>query len=138
MFGKKESKPKPHDHIDTLIGADTCIEGDIVFHGRLRVDGRIRGNVFATGDKPSTLVLSEQATIEGKVQVSHAVINGTIVGPIHTNEYLELQTKAKVSGDVYYKVIEIQLGALIEGKLVNQGHSESDDKILELKSVTGD
>ncbi|MCH6585118.1 MAG: cell shape determination protein CcmA, partial [Proteobacteria bacterium] len=52
MFGKKESKPKPHDHIDTLIGAGTCIEGDIGFNGGLRVDGRIRGNVFATGDKP--------------------------------------------------------------------------------------
>ncbi|TDI80449.1 MAG: polymer-forming cytoskeletal protein [Betaproteobacteria bacterium] len=134
MFGKKVSKPP--DHIDTLIGADTCIEGDIGFSGGLRVDGRIRGNVVATGDEPSTLVLSEQATIEGKIQVSHAVINGTIIGPIHTNEYLELQTKARVSGDVYYRVIEIQLGALIEGKLVS--HGQSDDKVVELISVTSD
>ena len=136
MFGKKASKPQ--GHIDTLIGMDTCIQGDIEFVGGLRVDGHIRGNIIATGEKPSTLVLSEQATIEGKVQVSHAIINGTIVGPIHTYEYLELQAKARVSGDVHYRVIEIKFGAMIEGKLVNQGNSESDEKVVELSPVASD
>ncbi len=136
MFGKKASKPQCH--IDTIIGMDTCIQGDVEFGGGLRVDGHVRGNIIATGEKPSTLVLSEQATIEGKVQVSHAVLNGTIVGPIHTYEYLELQAKARVSGDVHYRVIEIKFGAMIEGKLVNQGNSESDEKVVELPPVASD
>lgn len=136
MFGKKASKPQ--GHIDTLIGVDTCVQGDIEFSGGLRVDGHIRGNIIATGEKPSTLVLSEQATIEGKVQVSHAIINGTIIGPIHTYEYLELQAKARVSGDVHYRVIEIKFGAVVEGKLVNQGNSESDEKVVELLPAAGD
>ncbi len=136
MFGKKASKPQ--GHIDTLIGVDTCIQGNIEFSGGLRVDGHVRGNIIATGEKPSTLVLSEQATIEGEVQVSHAVINGTIIGPVHTYEYLELQAKARVSGDVYYRVIEIKFGAMIEGKLVNQGDSESGEKVVELLPATND
>jgi len=136
MFGKKASKPQ--GHIDTLIGVDTCIQGDIEFSGGLRVDGHVRGNIIATGEKPSTLVLSEQATIEGKVQVSHAIINGTIIGPIHAYEYLELQAKARVSGDVHYRVIEIKFGAMVEGKLVNQGNSESDEKVVELLPAASD
>ena len=136
MFGKKASKPQ--GHIDTLIGVDTCVQGDIEFSGGLRVDGHVRGNIIATGEKPSTLILSEQATIEGKVQVSHAIINGTIIGPIHTYEYLELQAKARVSGDVHYRVIEIKFGAVVEGKLVNQGNSESDEKVVELLPAAGD
>lgn len=136
MFGKKAGKPQ--GHIDTLIGVDTCIQGDIEFSGGLRVDGHVRGNIIAIGEKPSTLVLSEQATIEGKVQVSHAVINGTIVGPINTYEYLELQAKARVSGDVHYLVIEIKFGAVVEGKLVNQGNSESDEKVVELLPAASD
>ena len=136
MFGKKAAKP--HGHIDTLIGVDTCVQGDIEFSGGLRVDGHVRGNIIAIGEKPSTLVLSEQGTIEGKVQVSHAVINGTIVGPIHTYEYLELQPKARVSGDVHYLVIEIKFGAMVEGKLVNQGNSESGEKVVELVSAASD
>ncbi|NOQ49668.1 MAG: cell shape determination protein CcmA [Nitrosomonadaceae bacterium] len=136
MFGKKASKPQ--GHIDTLIGVDTCVQGDIEFSGGLRVDGHVRGNIIATGEKPSTLVLSEQATIEGKVQVSHAIINGTIIGPIHAYEYLELQAKARVSGDVHYRVIEIKFGAVVEGKLVNQGNSESDEKVVELLPAASD
>jgi cytoskeletal protein CcmA (bactofilin family) len=136
VFGKKASKPQ--GHIDTLIGVDACVQGDIEFSGGLRVDGHIRGNIIATGEKPSTLVLSEQATIEGKVQVSHAIINGTIIGPIHSYEYLELQAKARVSGDVHYRVIEIKFGAMIEGKLVNQGNSESDEKVVELLPAASD
>jgi cytoskeletal protein CcmA (bactofilin family) len=66
------------------------------------------------------------------------VINGTITGPVHTYEYLELQPKARVSGDVYYRVIEIKFGAVIEGKLVNQGSSESEEKVVKLLAVTGD
>ena len=136
MFGKKSSKPR--GEIDTLIGAETSIQGDIEFSGGLRVDGNIRGNVIAIGENPSTLILSEQATIEGKVQVSHAVINGTIVGPVHAYEYLELQPKARVSGDVHYGVIEIKFGAMIEGKLVNQSSFESDEKVVETLSATSE
>lgn len=116
IFGKPSNKPQ--NRIDSLIGAATKVEGDIAFSGGLRVDGQIRGNVVAEGDQPSTLVLSEHARIEGEIQVSHVVINGTVIGPVHAAEYLELQGKSKVTGDVYYKTLEIQLGAVLEGKLV--------------------
>ena len=136
MFGKKTSKPK--GHIDTLIGAETSVQGNIEFSGGLRVDGNVCGSILAIGENPSTFMLSEQATVEGKVQVSHAVINGTIVGPIHAYEYLELQPKARVSGDVHYRVIEIKFGAIIEGKLVNQVSFESNEKVVELLPATAE
>ncbi|SCY37586.1 protein CcmA, bactofilin family [Nitrosospira sp. Nl5] len=137
MFGKKANKPL--NHIDSLIGAGTRIDGNITFSGGLRIDGQVRGNITATGDKPSTLVLSDQAVIEGKIKVSHAVINGTVVGPIHSNEYLELQAKARVSGEVCYKIMEIQLGASIEGMLLRQDDAEIDNKIVALiPSAHGD
>ena len=136
MFGKKSNKPR--GDIDTLIGAGTSIQGNIEFSGGLRVDGNVRGDVIAIGENPSTLILSEQATIEGKIQVSHAVINGTIVGPIHAYEYLELQHKSRVLGDVHYGVIEIKFGAMIEGKLVNQRNFESDEKVVDTLSATSE
>ena len=136
MFGKKSSKPR--GDIDTLIGAKTSIQGNIEFSGGLRVDGNVRGNVIATGENPSTLILSEQATIEGKVQASHVIIHGTIVGPTHAYEYLELQPKALLSGDVHYGVIEIKLGAMIEGKLVYSSSIESDEKVVETFSATSE
>jgi cytoskeletal protein CcmA (bactofilin family) len=93
MFGNKVSKPQTR--IDSLVGAGTVVEGNITFSGGLRVDGRVRGNVIATGDESSTLVLSEQAEIDGEIRVSHAVINGTVVGPVQGTEYVELQSRPR-------------------------------------------
>lgn len=135
MFGNKGNKPQ--NRIDCLIGAGTTVEGNITFSGGLRVDGHVHGNVLAAEDKPGTLVLSEQARIEGEIHVSHVVINGTVVGPVYAVEYMELQAKADVRGDVYYRTLEIQLGAVVQGRLVYQPEGKSSN-IVSLKPATAD
>jgi cytoskeletal protein CcmA (bactofilin family) len=129
MFSNRHSKPQ--NRIDSLVGAGTRIEGNVSFTGGLRVDGEIRGNVIADLSKPSTLVLSEQARVDGEIKVTHLVVNGTIVGPVNASEYLELQSKAKVTGDVHYKTLEIQLGAIVEGRLIHL--AEAEDKVVAFK-----
>jgi cytoskeletal protein CcmA (bactofilin family) len=119
MFGKKTSKPQ--GRIDSLIGVGTSLIGDVTFTGGLRVDGEIKGNVRGVDGQPATLVISEQARIEGEISVSHLVINGTVIGPVHSSDFLELQTRARVTGDVEYSTIEMHLGAVVQGRLVHQG-----------------
>ena len=136
MFGGKGGS-KPHNNIECLIGAGTTVEGSIIFAGGLRVDGRVRGDVIAAEDKPGTLVLSEQAQIEGEIRVSHVVINGTAIGPVHAAEYVELQPKANVTGDVHYKTLEIQLGAVVQGRLVYQSDGKSEN-VVQLKPATAE
>jgi cytoskeletal protein CcmA (bactofilin family) len=136
MFGGKGGS-KPHNNIECLIGAGTTVEGSIIFSGGLRVDGRVRGDVIAADDKPGTLVLSEQAQIEGEIRVSHVVINGTVVGPVYAAEYVELQPKANVTGDVHYKTLEIQLGAVVQGKLVYESENKSEN-VVKLKSAAAE
>lgn len=127
MFRKQS---KPQNRIDSLIGLGTRIEGDVSFTGGLRVDGEIKGNVTAVSDAASTLVVSEQARIEGDIRVSHLVVNGAIDGPVYASEFLELQSKAKVRGDVHYSRLEMHLGAVVEGRLV---HKSGETKAVELK-----
>jgi cytoskeletal protein CcmA (bactofilin family) len=128
MFNKAS---KPQNRIDTLIGAGTSISGDITFSGGLRIDGEVRGHVRAAdGDKAGTLVISEHACVEGEISVSHAVINGTVTGPVSSTQSLELQEKARVTGDVEYSSVEIHLGAVVQGRLVHQGPAA---KAVELK-----
>lgn len=129
MFGRS----KPRNRIDTLIGVGTSVEGNVRFKGGLRVDGEVNGSVIADGS-PGTLVLSEKARIEGEIQVSHAVINGTVVGSVRAMEYVELQAKANVAGDVYYKSIETHQGAVVQGRLMHQG--DVTDKVANLKPAT--
>ncbi len=121
MFFKKSNRIQ--NSIDTLIGADTRIEGDIHFSGGLRVDGAIRGKVSEPTATASTLILSEHGSIEGAVSASKIVINGKVTGPVRAGQFIELQAKAHITGDVYYKSLEMHTGAVIEGKLVYLGES---------------
>jgi len=128
MFRKQS---KPQGRIDSLIGAATRIEGNVFFSGGLRIDGTVRGNVCALPDQPGTIVLAENARIDGEAQAAHIVVNGMINGPVHCTETLELQPSARVRGDVHYKSLEIHHGAVVEGKLVH--HEESEIKAIGLK-----
>ncbi|HEY0666147.1 MAG TPA: polymer-forming cytoskeletal protein [Gallionella sp.] len=135
MFSQKHSKPQTQ--IDSLIGAGTTIEGNLNFSGGLRIDGKVNGNVIAAQGKPSTLVLSEHARVMGEVNVTHLVINGTIDGSVYASDYLELQGKARINGDVHYNTMEIQLGAIVEGRLVHS-NAAMKDKVVTLKTASGE
>jgi cytoskeletal protein CcmA (bactofilin family) len=135
MFGNKQNKPQ--NRIDSLIGAGTIVEGNLNFTGGLRIDGRVNGNIAAVPGKPSTLVLSEHAQVNGNVSVTHLVINGTINGPVSASEFLELQSKAKVTGDVHYKTLEIHLGAIVEGRLIH-GPDAVQGKVVAFKMNSGE
>lgn len=124
MLGRKSKST-----IDSLIGISTSIEGNVRFEGGLRIDGKVKGNVIAEGEEPSMLVISEHAKVEGEVRVAHLVVNGEIVGPVHSSELLELQPKARITGDVYYKALEMHGGALVAGKLT---HDQVGEPVLKL------
>jgi cytoskeletal protein CcmA (bactofilin family) len=112
MFGKKKQPP-----IRTLVGEGTLIQGELRFTDGLRIDGEVMGDVSALGDGPSILVISEKARVTGKVSGGHVIINGTVNGPIRSTELLELQPKARITGDVRYEVLEMHQGATIDGEL---------------------
>ena len=120
------------NNVDTLIGQHSCITGDVVFKGGLHVDGLIKGNVHADSSESAVLVLSEKGTIEGQVNVPYVVVNGTIIGDIHADVSVELASKARVKGDVYYTKIEMAMGAEVNGNLV---HIE--EAVAPLKAVSG-
>ncbi|AKJ31507.1 bactofilin family protein [Caldimonas brevitalea] len=112
MFGKKKQPP-----IRTLIGEGTRIEGRLAFSDGLRIDGEVAGDVIASGEGSSMLVISEKARVTGKVKAGHVIINGTVEGPVESDDLLELQPKARIFGDVRYHSLEMHQGATIEGEV---------------------
>lgn len=137
MFGKStkngsssgssgSSNPGPHGdqkirsaRVDTLIGKGTTIDGDLRFSGGLHVEGVIKGNLAADGDD-ATLILSEHGHIQGEVRVPSMVLNGMIDGDVFASGKVELFEKARICGDVYYNLLEMAVGAEVNGKLVRQ------------------
>ncbi len=135
MFERKKHTA-PQKRIDSLIGAGTVVDGDVTFAGGLRIDGEVHGNVVSTDGEPSTLVISEHAQIKGEIRVSHVVVNGTVDGPIAADDYLELQPKARVVGDVTYRTLEMHVGAVVQGRL---NHAEPGTaSVVELKRAVSE
>jgi cytoskeletal protein CcmA (bactofilin family) len=124
FLGKK--KNRRNAQIDSLIGAGTELHGDVRFKDGLHIDGVVKGNVIAVGDA-SMLTMSEHGYIEGEVRVHNIVLNGEVVGDVHASQHIELAPAARVTGNVYYNLIEMAMGAEVNGKLVHQTDMSPDD-----------
>ncbi|RKZ70029.1 MAG: cell shape determination protein CcmA [Gammaproteobacteria bacterium] len=132
MLGK--GKNKKTTRMDTLVGSQSEVSGDVRFTGGLHVEGTIKGNVIAENDGKSLVQLSESGTIEGEIRAPFIVLNGVVVGDVHGGEHVELASKARVAGNVYYNLIEMAVGAEVNGKLVHT-QSSADDEPLALGHV---
>ena len=117
MLGRKQRR---HTVVDTLVGANTRISGDLHFTGGCHVDGTVNGSVTADPDSKSALSISEEGNIDGGVTVPYVVLNGIVRGDVFANQRVELGPTARVIGNVYYNLIEMAIGAEINGKLVHQ------------------
>ena len=119
MFNRRKNPARPVQ-IDTLIGANTRINGDLQFSGGLHLDGTIEGNVSADQDSGSKLSISDSGKVQGSIRVSNVVLNGLVQGDIVAQTRIDLGRTAQVNGDVYYGLIEMAMGAQINGKLIHQ------------------
>lgn len=120
--GSSAGSSKGTSTVDTLIGRQTEVLGDVRFSGGLHVDGKIKGSVTTLGaDKSAHLSVSESGAIEGDVRVPIMMLNGTVIGDVRATEKLSLASKARVTGNVHYKVLQMEPGAMINGQLLYEG-----------------
>ena len=115
MARKRFKAPK----VSTVIGRGTVIRGDLEFEGGLHLDGWIIGNVSGIEGGGSAITVSEQGAIEGDVRVDVLILNGTVVGDVHASERVELASQARVTGTVHYRLLEMAMGAEVNGQLVH-------------------
>ena len=111
---------KRQPSVRSVIGAGMRVQGPCTFLDGLQIDGTVLGDVVAEGGQPSVLVIGEGGSVEGAISADHVVIGGSVVGPVLARELLELQSRARVQGDVRYKTLEMQQGAVIAGQLQPQ------------------
>ena len=122
MFGRRKQSST---RIDTLLGKTATLNGDLEFSGGLHLDGRVNGNVRSNAADGGALSVSESGFIEGNVEVTNIVMNGTVNGDMHARDRLVLGGSARVNGNVHYGVIEMAPGAVITGKLIPLGKGQA-------------
>lgn len=139
---------KKHSY-DTLISSQTNINGDIHFSGGLHIDGEVHGAVVAEPDSKAVVRVSDHGVVEGEVRAPHVIINGRVDGDVYSSEHVELAANAIVNGTVHYQLIEMVMGAQVNGSLVHdaggakvaavtkdQTGSSDDDDNAEIRSIS--
>lgn len=118
MFSSKDKTAA--SHYDTLISQKTEIVGDVKFKGGLQIEGVIKGNLIAEPGSGAVVRISDGGRVEGQINAPNVVINGSVIGDIFAGEYIELAKKARIKGDVHYYMMEMVLGAEVNGNLIHQ------------------
>ncbi len=138
MFAKRKKGPFIEvTKLSSLIAEDVEIVGDVHFASGIRIDGRIKGNVIARavdGQSRALLVLSEKGHIEGSVSCCDAVINGTVIGDLDIEHFLELQSSSRVSGTIRYEHLQMDVGASVRGQLLKAESRPATDNVVELSA----
>jgi len=121
MFSSKKNQNELlRAKITTLIGENTEVEGIVKFSGGLHVVGTINGGAVSKNED-SLLIISENALVTGDIVVKHLIVNGQVDGEIYVDGKVELFDKARINGDIHYKILELPVGAQVNGKLIRIG-----------------
>ena len=104
--------------INTLIGSDIVIKGDISYQGTVHIEASVEGSLISSKNKESKLYINKSSVIKGFVDASCVAINGTVYGNVYVYDLLQLGSDAFIKGNIYYKSIEMEVGAKIDGRLV--------------------
>lgn len=150
MWGKNKRKSISKAQsiaFETLVSSKTSMVGDIQFAGGLHIDGLINGTIRANDDQEAVVRISDIGEVDGDVIAPHIIVNGTVHGDVYASKHIELAENASVKGNVYYNLIEMAMGAEVNGNLVHQKvpepelPSESDTSVhgadaVELKAVS--
>ncbi|HET9485223.1 MAG TPA: polymer-forming cytoskeletal protein [Xanthomonadales bacterium] len=121
MFGSdRKNAGRPTMAVDTLIGAQTVIRGDVTFSGGLHIDGQVHGAIIAEAGSDAVVTVSDKGRIEGEIRAPHVVINGTLQGDVIATERIELATQARVTGNIHYKLLEMHAGAQVNGQIMRE------------------
>jgi len=123
MWGKKKRRT---EKVDSLIGRHTTIQGNINFTGGLHVDGTVKGNVVSEGEaeEGASLSISNHGTVEGDIRVPFADINGVVLGNVHVTDHISLAAGARITGNIHYSMMEVAVGAQVNGKLLRMREEE--------------
>ena len=137
MFFNKKRFRSPK--ISSVVGSGTEIEGSVLFTGGLHVNGVIKGDVISDiQDEQATLTLSENGKVEGNVKVANVMLNGTVIGDVVATRRVELAPKARITGTLTYALLEMSMGAEVNGKLIHAEELETPSRDLDKGSLTAE
>jgi len=102
----------------TLIATDAEVVGDISFSSQLVVNGILRGSISAE-ELGASMTVSPSGQVIGDIRAPVVLIHGRVDGTVYALEHLEIADGAVIQGDLHYKVLQMHMGASVQGRLIH-------------------
>ena len=130
----KKNRVDSGDKSANLVAPDTEVRGDIHFSGRLYVSGTVVGKITTDEEVSATLLVDEGGSVEGDIRAARVVIAGRVEGNVFAGERLEVTATGRVRGEVSYKEIGVELGGLVNGKIlcIEEDEDRGNVRVFEL------
>jgi len=111
---------KNAEKLESFVGSNARIKGEMTVEGTLRLDGAIEGGLNA-----DCVILSEKAVVKGDIAAQKIVIGGTVEGNLRAKGLVEVQSKGRVLGGVFTQKLSVLEGGEINGKIeMKMGESQ--------------
>jgi cytoskeletal protein CcmA (bactofilin family) len=101
------------DDILSIIGPGMRIKGDLEARGSVRIEGMVEGTIQAG----KAVVIGREGTVKGDILTEDAVLAGTVNGTIRAKSRLEVESTARVDGEIYAKTLKLDEGAVVNGQV---------------------
>lgn len=99
---------------DTVVGENVRVTGKLHTTGNIQINGAVKGELSSDG----IIIIGKTATIEGPITASDVKVEGSVNGNITVKNELELDSEARVYGDINVKTLSVKAGAIFIGKSV--------------------
>lgn len=119
MFSRRNNKK-----LESFIGVNSSLKGDIKTKGTLRIDGEVEGKVDS-----DWLIIGEKGLIKGDVRSNRVIVGGRIEGTVTAKEIIEVKGKGEITGDINTPKLTVSEGAVLNGKTT----MSKDTNVVELQ-----
>jgi cytoskeletal protein CcmA (bactofilin family) len=97
----------------SIVGPGMRVSGDLVAEGTIRIEGDVRGTIFAG----KAVVIGKEGKVKGEISTQDAVISGTVDGTIVSASRLEIQATAVVDGQIRTRRMQLEEGAMMNAEV---------------------
>lgn len=111
----KRNQQKSSNNIESFIGPNTHVEGDIKFKGdTLKIDGEVNGKIESDD---SSVIIGEQGDVNASIVANQLIIAGKVHGDISVNDIIDLKDSGSIDGLIKSKRIKVAEGAILDGEI---------------------
>jgi cytoskeletal protein CcmA (bactofilin family) len=132
---KKTTPTTPSEAVISIIGAGMTLTGDCETDGVLRIEGTVKGDVRAG----KAVVVGKDALVDGNIYTQDAVIAGGVLGSVHAESSLEVQSTGRISGEIDVRRMQLEEGATLEGQVsVGESRGKAQPKASTREKAAGE